>query len=150
MTFKMQLTSLLTLGLASTTIATSHTSVIVEPKTNISFSSFSDSASGYTFGIALPTTPGTDFIGYLAGKGTGWSGVSLGGPMTNKLLVVAWPNKAATSLVGSFREVAYVLPSSFPHSPPIYSSFKNTLSLHNDGIRGLNETPKGENREAES
>ncbi|KAN0094050.1 iron reductase domain protein [Hyaloscypha variabilis] len=94
------------LALSSTSLAATSTGIIVEPKTNISFSSFSDSASGYTFGIALPTTPGTDFIGYLAGKGVGWSGVSLGGPMTNKLLVVAWPNSKATSIVGSFREVA--------------------------------------------
>lgn len=102
----MKLTTLPLPALASTTLAASHSSVVIEPKTNISFSSFSHSATGYTFGIALPTTPGTEFIGYLAGKGTGWSGVSLGGPMTNKLLVVAWPNKASTSIAGSFREVA--------------------------------------------
>jgi Cytochrome domain of cellobiose dehydrogenase len=111
----MKLSTLPVLALASTSLAISHSSVIVEPKTNISFSSFSDTATGYTFGIALPTTPGTDFIGYLAGKGSGWSGVSLGGPMTKKLLVVAWPNAKATSIVGSFREVAYVF--SYPFRP---------------------------------
>jgi cellobiose dehydrogenase (acceptor) len=93
------------LALSSTSLATTSTGIIVEPKTNISFSS-SSATFGYIFDIALPTTPSTDFIGYLAGKGIGWSGVSLGGPMTNKLLVVAWPNKAATGIVGSFREVA--------------------------------------------
>jgi cellobiose dehydrogenase (acceptor) len=94
------------LALSSASLATTSKGIIVEPNANISFSSFSDATSGYTFGIALPTTPSTDFIGYLAGKGTEWSGVSLGGPMTNRLLVVAWPNKAATGIVGSFREVA--------------------------------------------
>ena len=98
------------LALSSTSLAATSTGIIVEPKTNISFSSFSDSASGYTFGIALSTTLGTNFLGYLAGKGTGWSGASLGGAMTNKLLVVVWPNKAATGIVGSFGELAYVLP----------------------------------------
>jgi Cytochrome domain of cellobiose dehydrogenase len=100
----MKLLSLL--AFTSSALAATKVGIFVEPKTNISFSSYSDTTSGYTFGIALPTTPGTDFIGYLGGKGTGWSGVSLGGPMTNKLLVVAWPNKAGTGIVGSFREVA--------------------------------------------
>jgi len=94
------------LALSSTSLAATSMGVVVEPKTNISFSTFSDATSGYTFGIALPTTPGTDFIGYLTGKGAGWSGVSLGGPMTNKLLIAAWPNSKATTVIGSFREVA--------------------------------------------
>ena len=132
----MKLTTLPLLALASTSLAASHSSVIIEPKTNISFSAFSDSTTGYTFGVALPTTPGTDFIGYLAGKGTGWSGVSLGGPMTKKLLVVAWPNSKATSIVGSFREVAYVLPfislsppSNLPLTPQELPSWKNKGTL---------------------
>jgi hypothetical protein len=111
------------LALTSTSLATTSIGTIVEPKTNISFTAYSDATSGYTFGIALPTTPTTDFIGYLAGKGVGWSGVSLGGPMTNKLLVAAWPNKAATGVVGSFREVAYVFLRPFPisHRKPLNS-----------------------------
>jgi len=79
-------------------------SVYVEPKTSISFSAYEDATSGYTFGIALPTTPTTDFIGLLVGKGTGWSGVSLGGPMLNKLLIAAWPS--GTKIVGTFRKTA--------------------------------------------
>ena len=91
------------LALSSTSLAST---VIVEPKTNITFSTYTDANSGYTFGIALPTTPSTDFIGYITGKGVGWSGVSLGGGMTNKLLIVAWPTKATTGILASFRQVA--------------------------------------------
>ncbi|KAL2136578.1 hypothetical protein VTI74DRAFT_2883 [Chaetomium olivicolor] len=53
---------------------------------------------GYTFGVALPqdalTTDAKEFIGYLqcaAKDNNGWCGVSLGGPMTNSLLIAAWP-----------------------------------------------------------
>jgi len=109
--FQMKLTlPTLLLALTTSSLGQIHSTVIIEPKTNVFFSSFTDLASGYTFGIALSTTLGTNFLGYLAGKGTGWSGASLGGAMTNKLLVVVWPNKAATGIVGSFGELAYVLP----------------------------------------
>ena len=106
---KLTLPTLL-LALTTSSLGQIHSTVIIEPKTNVFFSSFTDLASGYTIGIALSTTLGTNFLGYLAGKGTGWSGASLGGAVTNKLLVVVWPNKAATGIVGSFGELAYVLP----------------------------------------
>ena len=63
------------------------------------------------FGIALPAnaTGNTDFIATIGGKGTGWSGVSLGGGMLSKLLIVAWPN--AQTVVSSFRKTAYVSPA---------------------------------------
>ena len=74
-----------------------------EPNTGIVFQAFVDSATGYTFGAALPANgTATDFIGILSGKGTGWSGVSLGGAMANKLLIVAWPN--GQNIVSSFRK----------------------------------------------
>ncbi|KAK4123284.1 carbohydrate-binding module family 1 protein [Parathielavia appendiculata] len=54
---------------------------------------------GFTFGMALPsdalTTDANEFIGYLkcaAADNKGWCGVSLAGPMTNGLLITAWPN----------------------------------------------------------
>jgi acetyl-CoA carboxylase carboxyltransferase component len=60
------------------------------------------------FGLALPAnaTGNSDFIATIGGKGSGWSGVSLGGGMLNKLLIVAWPN--AQAVVSSFRKTAYV------------------------------------------
>ncbi|KAI5861982.1 carbohydrate-binding module family 1 protein [Durotheca rogersii] len=55
---------------------------------------------GLTFGVALPenalSVDATEFIGYLkcGSNGTTWNsycGVSFGGPMTNSLLLMAWP-----------------------------------------------------------
>ncbi|KAI1373926.1 carbohydrate-binding module family 1 protein [Hypoxylon crocopeplum] len=55
---------------------------------------------GLTFGLALPenalTVDATEFIGYLKcgsnGTTTGaWCGISFGGPMTDSLLLMAWP-----------------------------------------------------------
>jgi hypothetical protein len=76
-----------------------------DAKSGISFNAFMHS-SGYFFGIAMPanSTTSTDFIATIGGKGTGWSGVSLGGDMKNKLLVAAWPNSQA--IVSSFRKTA--------------------------------------------
>lgn len=76
-----------------------------DAKSGITFNTFQHS-SGYFFGIALPTngTGNTDFIATIGGKGTGWSGVSLGGGMLGKLLIVAWPN--AQAVVSSFRKTA--------------------------------------------
>jgi hypothetical protein len=104
------------LALTTSTIAVAiekrevQSSIYVEPKTSISFSAYQDATSGYTFGVALPETPTTDFIGLLVGKGTGWSGASLGGPMVNKLLIAAWPS--GTKIMGTFRKTAYVPPLS--------------------------------------
>jgi hypothetical protein len=74
-------------------------------KSGITFNTLQHS-SGIFFGLALPAnaTGSTDFIATIGGKGTGWSGVSLGGGMLNKLLIVAWPN--AQAVVGSFRKTA--------------------------------------------
>ncbi|PVH75345.1 hypothetical protein DL98DRAFT_644267 [Cadophora sp. DSE1049] len=64
---------------------------------------FTDTATGitfqqvnsgaYSFGIALPETASTDFIGRISATGAaGWAGISLKGPMSGSLMVVAWPN----------------------------------------------------------
>ncbi|KAL8294336.1 hypothetical protein RB597_007947 [Gaeumannomyces tritici] len=59
------------------------------------------SLGGYTFGVALPsnalTVDATEFIGYLecstpVTPGEGYCGISLGGGMTNSLLLLAWPH----------------------------------------------------------
>jgi hypothetical protein len=74
-------------------------------KSGITFHTLRHS-SGMFFGLALPAnaTGNIDFIATIGGKGSGWSGVSLGGGMLNKLLIVAWPN--AQAVVGSFRKAA--------------------------------------------
>ncbi|KAK3322580.1 cellobiose dehydrogenase-like protein [Apodospora peruviana] len=79
-----------------------------DPDTGIIFNSWgiakggSQTQGGFTFGMAIPpdglTTDANEFIGYLQCSSkdlvnTGWCGVSLGGPMTNSLLLTAWPNK---------------------------------------------------------
>ncbi|KAM0322004.1 hypothetical protein ACHAQA_009746 [Verticillium albo-atrum] len=63
-----------------------------DPDTGITYQQVTQGA--YTFGIALPENPTTDFIGRISAQGTqGWAGVSLGGRMSNSLMVVAWPNE---------------------------------------------------------
>ncbi|ORX94208.1 hypothetical protein BCR34DRAFT_226654 [Clohesyomyces aquaticus] len=76
-----------------------------DAKSGITFNTFTDTKTGYFFGLALPAnSTGTDFIATIGGKGTGWSGVSLGGDMKNKLLIVAWPN--GQNILSSFRKTA--------------------------------------------
>ncbi|KAG4431051.1 hypothetical protein IFR05_013471 [Cadophora sp. M221] len=59
--------------------------------TGITFQQVTDGA--FTFGIALPETASTDFIGRISATGSsGWAGISLKGPMSGSLMVVAWPN----------------------------------------------------------
>jgi cellobiose dehydrogenase (acceptor) len=70
-----------------------------DPQTGITYQQIS--REDYTFGVALPEKPTGDFIGRISAKGSqGWAGVSLGGRMTNSLMVVAWPheNKVVSSL----------------------------------------------------
>ncbi|KAL0942703.1 fungal cellulose binding domain-containing protein [Colletotrichum truncatum] len=87
---------------------------ITDAKTGIIFNSWSatnaQTVGGITYGFALPqnalTTDANEFIGYLQcssknGQGTGWCGVSLGGLMVNKLLVMAWPYNG--EILTSFR-----------------------------------------------
>ncbi|KAF6794624.1 cellobiose dehydrogenase [Colletotrichum sojae] len=87
--------------------------IYTEPSTGIVFNTWSASNAqtpgGMTYGFALPenalTTDANEYVGYLqcATKtaGTGWCGISLGGTMTNKLLVMAWPNNG--EILTSFR-----------------------------------------------
>lgn len=91
--------SLATLGAAQTPAP------YTDAKSGITFNYFAHT-SGYFFGLALPanSTGNTDFIATIGGKGTGWSGASLGGAMLNKLLIVAWPN--GQNILGSFRKTA--------------------------------------------
>ncbi|KAJ4344127.1 hypothetical protein N0V95_006331 [Ascochyta clinopodiicola] len=76
-----------------------------DAKTGINFRGYTDAKTGYTFGIALPENPTTDFIAQIQApitNGGGWAGFSMGQSMTGNLLVVAWPNDG--EVVSSFRK----------------------------------------------
>jgi cellobiose dehydrogenase (acceptor) len=80
-----------------------------DARTGITFNGYQH-ASGYTFGIALPENPTTDFIAQIQApitNGGGWAGFSMGQSMTGNLLVVAYPNDG--EIVSSFREATCVL-----------------------------------------
>jgi hypothetical protein len=114
----MKLSTFLTGALASLAAAQAP-SPYTDAKSGITFNTLQHS-SGLFFGLALPsnTTSNTDFIATIGGKGTGWSGVSLGGGMLNKLLIVAWPN--TQTVVSSFRKVSYVPRPDPALTPDIY------------------------------
>lgn len=103
---------------ALATLTTAQTpSPYTDPKSGITFNLFQHT-SGMFFGLALPANSitNTSFIATIGGKGTGYSGVSLGGGMLNKLLLIAWPN--GQNIVASFRKTAYVLPSYHASTAP--------------------------------
>jgi hypothetical protein len=103
----MKISNILTGSLATLTTAQTP-APYTDVKSGITFNTLQHS-SGMFFGLALPTNSSgnTDFIATIGGKGTGYSGVSLGGGMLGKLLFVAWPNQQ--SVVSSFRKTAFVL-----------------------------------------
>lgn len=103
----MKLTSVLT-GTFVTFAACQTPAPYTDEKSGITFNTFQHS-SGMFFGLALPqnTTGNTDFIATIGGKGTGYSGVSLGSGMLGKLLFISWPN--SQSVLSSFRTTTYVL-----------------------------------------
>ncbi|KAK7408956.1 hypothetical protein QQX98_008900 [Neonectria punicea] len=75
----------------------------VDPETSITFQKFTDTASSFRFGIALPSDPATDFIGQISAPITdGYAALSLTTSMAKSLLIVAWPN--GESVVSSLRE----------------------------------------------
>lgn len=98
--------------------------VLTDPGTGITFDTWpvAPSASngnlGYTLGMALPqnalTTDATEFIGYLKCASTnataaGWCGFSMGGVMTNSLLLMAYPYNGQI-LTQFYYATAYVMP----------------------------------------
>ncbi|KAJ5425390.1 hypothetical protein N7465_000460 [Penicillium sp. CMV-2018d] len=111
----------------STSVAQSGTPVAyTDPDTDITFDTWTVSETlskgGFTFGIALPsdalTTDASEFIGYLLCSSqnttsTGWCGVSLGGTMTNSLLLLAYPHGG--SILTSFRYTTGY------HMPDVYT-----------------------------
>ncbi|PBK76245.1 CBD9-like protein [Armillaria solidipes] len=103
-------------------------SAYTDSTTGMTFQALQDSSTGFIFGIALPETIGTDFIGQMVFSltdGAGWGGASFNGAMTESLLLVAWPN--GDEVVTSFREAtAY-------STPPVYNGSDVTLSTIADG-----------------
>ncbi|WYZ41414.1 hypothetical protein EsH8_V_000309 [Colletotrichum jinshuiense] len=99
--------------------------IFTDAKTGIVFNTWSatdaQTAGGMTYGFALPstalTTDANEYVGYLQcasknGQGTGWCGISLGGTMTNKLLLMAWPNGG--EILTSFRwSSGYDMPTAY-------------------------------------
>ncbi|GKT94766.1 LOW QUALITY PROTEIN: cellobiose dehydrogenase [Colletotrichum tofieldiae] len=79
------------LGLAGGRAVASHG--LHRPQTGIDFQRYKPDAYPYSFGIAVPETIGSDFIGQMvvpiSEKGN-WGAVSLKGGMLNGLLFVAW------------------------------------------------------------
>jgi hypothetical protein len=102
----MKLSGLLTGALASLTAAQTP-GPYTDAKSGITFNTFQHT-SGSFFGLALPqnATGNTDFIATMGGKGAGYTGVSLGGGMLGKLLLLAWQGEQ--SVVSSFRKTTYV------------------------------------------
>jgi hypothetical protein len=109
----MKISTVLT-GTLATVTAAQTPAPYTDAKSGITFNTLQHN-SGMFFGLALPanSSGNTDFIATIGGKGTGYSGVSLGGGMLGKLLFIAWPNQQ--SIVSSFRKTAYV--SNLPTRP---------------------------------
>ncbi|PBP21408.1 GMC oxidoreductase [Diplocarpon rosae] len=99
--------------------AAQQSSALTDPNTGITFQGKTDT-TGFYFGLAAPTTVGSDFIGQMVVPITaGYGGITLTGTMTGSLLVVAWPNEG--KVMASFRETSGYT------SPAVYNN--STLSL---------------------
>ncbi|KAE8150784.1 hypothetical protein BDV25DRAFT_105554 [Aspergillus avenaceus] len=83
--------------------------------TGIDFQRWCDEKTGFCFGLALPETVETDFIGQMVVPLTsskGWGGVSLASGMTEALLIGAWPS--GDNVVASLREAeSYTNPAEY-------------------------------------
>ena len=84
--------------------------VVHDPETGISYSSYTDATTGMTFGVALPknvTDPYDAILRISAPIANQWVGFAWGGDMVWNPLSVAWPN--GNSSVISARFALYVL-----------------------------------------
>ncbi|KAJ3527283.1 hypothetical protein NM208_g10776 [Fusarium decemcellulare] len=89
-------------GLAGSAAAQLRTTAYTDPNTGIDFMRYL--SDNYSFGIALPETVDSDFIGQMVIPTTnseGWGGVSLRGGMLRGLLFVAWAD--GEDIITSFR-----------------------------------------------
>lgn len=96
-----------------------------DSNTGISFSGYTD-GDGFTFGMALPESPSTDYIGQIVGPvtdGAGWAGFDSGASMSNKLLIIAWPN-------GDEVMLSPRIATSYA-TPPVYSGSVTITTIPN-------------------
>lgn len=100
-------------GLARMAAAATTAVAYTDANTGIDFQQYSANGGAFQFGIALPETIESDFIGQLVVPITetgGWGAVSLAGSMLNHLLLVAWAN--GDEVVSTFRTAsAYANPA---------------------------------------
>ncbi|GAB1320084.1 hypothetical protein MFIFM68171_10294 [Madurella fahalii] len=115
---------------------------ITDPDTGIIFNTWGlangapQTRGGLTFGVALPPdaleTDASEFIGYLqcaAADSAGWCGISLGGPMTNSLLIAAWPHE--DTVYTSLRYAAgYTMPDLYTGDAEITQISSTINSTH--------------------
>ncbi|KAF1912017.1 hypothetical protein BDU57DRAFT_598207 [Ampelomyces quisqualis] len=123
---------ILSSALLAVQVAAQRASPYTDANTGITFNGYRD-CSGYTFGIALPETPSTDFIAQIQSPITaGWAGFSMGHNMVGNLLAVAWPHDG--KVVSSFRLASgYTSPAvatgDFAMSPIPNGTFTNDTSF---------------------
>ncbi|KAI4600594.1 hypothetical protein KJ359_000953 [Pestalotiopsis sp. 9143b] len=104
-------------GLAQLAAAAVKTTAYTDSNTGIDFQTYADT-TGYSFGMATPEDPTTEFIGQMVvplTDGAGWGALAFGPGMTGRLLLVAWPN--GDEVVSSFRYTsAYSTPDVYSNS----------------------------------
>jgi hypothetical protein len=91
--------------------------VVCDADTKICYSSYSDTESGMTFGVAFPknvTDPYDAIIKITAPVANTWAGFSWGGNMVWNPLSVAWPNGKSGTI--SARFALYVLIKQYDQS----------------------------------
>ncbi|KAH6887500.1 hypothetical protein B0T10DRAFT_71755 [Thelonectria olida] len=122
----MKLTSLLGSALALPGLALAASTTYVDPDTKISFQRWTDTTTSFSFGIALPSSPSTDFIGQISAPITeGYAAVALRTSMASSLLIVAWPN--GDSVVSSLRQATGY------SNPDVLDDSTVTLKVIEDG-----------------
>lgn len=105
-----------------------------DPNTGIDYQRYIK--SDYSFGIAIPETIGSDFIGQMVVPLTengGWGGVSLKGGMLNSLLFVAWADKeeikTSFRIVGSYANPDVYTATEIAALPIANGTFINSTHL---------------------
>ncbi|KAB8071781.1 hypothetical protein BDV29DRAFT_12615 [Aspergillus leporis] len=92
-----------------------NSSAYSDSATGIDFQRWCDESTGFCFGLALPETVESDFIGQMVvplSSSAGWGGVSLSSSMTKALLIGAWPS--GDSVVSTLREAqSYTNPEAY-------------------------------------
>ncbi|KAF7548440.1 cellobiose dehydrogenase [Cylindrodendrum hubeiense] len=110
------------LGLAATATAQRATTYS-DAATGIDFQRYLATSYKFSFGVALPETVGSDFIGQMViplTDSAGWGAVSLKGGMLNSLLFVAWAD-------GEDIQTTFRLAGSYAN-PDVYSDTEVTAT----------------------